>query len=104
MRVRTHHEPGLERHAFHHEPRRARLPQVVEAQVRESVFFVRIYLEAESSEGVPMSAFPQAEEWAAEFAESTSFSFLPDQVKDGASAVCAEFLRRAREGLEADLR
>jgi hypothetical protein len=51
-----------------------------------------------------MSAFPQAEEWAAEFAESTVFSFLPDQVKEAAPAVCAEFLRRAQDATEADLR
>ena len=51
-----------------------------------------------------MSAFPQAEDWAAEFAESTVFSFLPDSIKDGAPSVCAEFLRRAGEGTEADVR
>ncbi len=51
-----------------------------------------------------MSAFPQAEDWAAEFAESTSFSFLPDPVKDGAVGVCAEFLRRVEEPTEAEVR
>ena len=51
-----------------------------------------------------MSAFPQAEDWASEFAESTAFSFLPDGAKEGAPAVCAEFLRRCRESTEADLR
>jgi hypothetical protein len=51
-----------------------------------------------------MSAFPQAEDWASEFAESTVFSFLPDGVKEGAPSVCAEFLRRSRESTEAELR
>ncbi|MBV8882217.1 MAG: SEC-C domain-containing protein [Planctomycetaceae bacterium] len=51
-----------------------------------------------------MGAFPQAEDWAAEFAESTVFSFLPDPVKEGAPAVCAEFLRRAGELSDAELR
>ena len=49
-------------------------------------------------------AFPQFEEWAAEFAESTAFSFLPDAVKEGAPAVCAEFLRQAREATETEFR
>jgi hypothetical protein len=51
-----------------------------------------------------MSDFPQAEDWAAEFAESTVFSFLPDGIKEGAPAVCAEFLRRAGPAEDADLR
>jgi hypothetical protein len=51
-----------------------------------------------------MSAFPQAEDWAAEFAESTAFSFLPDPIKDGAPAVCFAFLSRAGEATEAELR
>jgi hypothetical protein len=50
------------------------------------------------------SAFPEAEEWAMEFAESTAFSFLPDPVKEGAPAVCAEFLRQAREATEDEIR
>jgi hypothetical protein len=50
------------------------------------------------------TAFPQAEEWAAEFSESTVFTFLPDPAKEGAPAVCAEFLRQAREATEAELR
>src|SRR5688572_26761458 len=49
-----------------------------------------------------MSAFPHAEDWAAEFAESTAFSFLP--AKEDAAAVCADFLRRCRESTEAELR
>jgi len=48
--------------------------------------------------------FPQAEEWAAEFAESTAFSFLPDPLKEQAPAVCAEFLRRAGRSTEAEFR
>jgi hypothetical protein len=51
-----------------------------------------------------MSAFPQAEDWAAEFAESTVFSFLPDPVKEHAPAVCARFLSLAGEPTEAELR
>jgi len=51
-----------------------------------------------------MSAFPQAEDWAAEFAESTAFSFLPDAVKEGAPAVCVEFLSRLGEAGDADVR
>ena len=51
-----------------------------------------------------MSAFAQAEEWAAEFAESTAFSFLPDPVKEEGPAACAAFGRRAGEATEADLR
>src|SRR5947207_15756711 len=51
-----------------------------------------------------MSAFPQAEDWAAEFAESTAFSFLPDPLKEGAPAVCFEFLRQAREATEPEVR
>ena len=51
-----------------------------------------------------MSAFPQAEDWASEFAESTAFSFLPDAVKDGAPAVCAEFLRQAGDATETEAR
>src|SRR5213075_843135 len=51
-----------------------------------------------------MSAFPESEEWATEFTQSTSFSFLPDPVKEGAPAVCAEFLRQARDASEAELR
>jgi hypothetical protein len=51
-----------------------------------------------------MSAFPEAEDWAAEFAESTVFSFLPDAIKDGAPAVCVEFLRRIAEATEAEIR
>jgi hypothetical protein len=50
------------------------------------------------------TAFPQAEDWAAEFAESTVFTFLPDPVKEGAPALCAEFLRQAREATEDELR
>jgi hypothetical protein len=51
-----------------------------------------------------MSAFPQAEDWASEFAESTVFSFLPDGVKEGAPSVCAEFLKRLQASTEAELR
>ena len=51
-----------------------------------------------------MSAFPEAEDWAAEFAESTAFSFLPDPIKDGAPAVCCEFLRRTGEAAEPEMR
>ena len=51
-----------------------------------------------------MSAFPEAEDWAAEFAESTVFSFLPDAIKDGAPAVCSEFLRRIAEATEPEIR
>jgi len=51
-----------------------------------------------------MSAFPEAEDWAAEFAESTAFSFLPDAVKEGAPAVCAEFLRQLGSAGDADVR
>ena len=51
-----------------------------------------------------MNEVPQAEEWAAEFAESTVFSLLPDQVKELAPVVCAEFLRRARGATETDVR
>jgi len=51
-----------------------------------------------------MNAFPQAEDWAAEFEESTAFSFLPDPVKDGAPSLCAEFLRQARETTDAEAR
>ena len=51
-----------------------------------------------------MNEFPEAEEWAAEFADSTAFSFLPDQLKEGAPAVCTEFLRRAGRPTEADIR
>jgi SEC-C motif-containing protein len=51
-----------------------------------------------------MSSAPDAEEWAAEFAESTAFSFLPDGVKESAPEVCAEFLRRAREATEESVR
>ena len=49
-----------------------------------------------------MSAFPRAEDWAAEFAESTAFSFLP--AKEDAAAVCADFLRRCGASTEAELR
>lgn len=51
-----------------------------------------------------MNDFPQAEEWAAEFAESTAFSFLPDPLKEDAPAVCMEFLRRAGRPTEDDVR
>ena len=51
-----------------------------------------------------MSTFPQAEDWASEFAESTAFSFLSDDLKEGAPSVCAEFLRRSRDATEAELR
>jgi hypothetical protein len=51
-----------------------------------------------------VSAFPQAEDWAGDFAESTACSLLPDAVKDQAPALCAEFLRRTREPSEADVR
>ena len=51
-----------------------------------------------------MSAFPEAEDWAAEFAESTVFSFLPDPLKDGGPAVCGEFLRRIGEATEGEIR
>lgn len=51
-----------------------------------------------------MSAFPLAEDWASEFAESTVFSFLPDSVKEGAPSVCAEFLRRLQTSTEVELR
>ena len=51
-----------------------------------------------------MIDFVQAEEWAAEFADSTPFTFLPDGVKERAPAVCAGFLRRAGEGTEAAAR
>jgi hypothetical protein len=51
-----------------------------------------------------MTAFPQAEDWAAEFGESTAFSFLPDPLKEGAAAVCAEFLSQARQSTEAEVR
>src|SRR6185295_8577982 len=51
-----------------------------------------------------MSAFPDFEDWAAEFAESTPFSFLPDPVKEGAPGICAEFLRQARAATEAEMR
>src|SRR5688572_16032698 len=51
-----------------------------------------------------MTAFPESEEWAAEFAESTAFTFLPDPVKEGAPAVCAAFLREAREATELEVR
>jgi hypothetical protein len=55
--------------------------------------------------GIRMTtAFPEAEEWATEFSESTVFSFLPDPVKEGAPAVCAEFLRQAREATEVEVR
>ncbi|HVR83512.1 MAG TPA: SEC-C metal-binding domain-containing protein [Planctomycetota bacterium] len=50
------------------------------------------------------SAFPEAEEWATEFSGSTVFSLLPDPVKEGAPAVCAEFLRQAREATEVEIR
>ena len=51
-----------------------------------------------------MISYLEAEEWAAEFAESTAFSFLPDAVKERAPAVCAGFLRRAAEATEAAAR
>jgi hypothetical protein len=51
-----------------------------------------------------MSAFPQAEDWASEFAESTVFSFLPAGIKENAPAVCAEFLRRLQDSTEAEVR
>jgi len=51
-----------------------------------------------------MNAFPEAEDWAAEFADSTVFSFLPDPVKDAAPAVCCEFLRQTGEATEAEIR
>lgn len=46
----------------------------------------------------------RAEDWAAEFAESTAFSLLPDGVKSHASQVAAEFLRRAGEPTEESAR
>ncbi len=51
-----------------------------------------------------MISFGEAEDWAAEFAESTPFSFLPDAAKERAPAVCAGFLRRAGEATEAAAR
>jgi hypothetical protein len=51
-----------------------------------------------------MDAFPQFEEWASEFADSTAFTFLPDPVKERAPSVCAEFLRQAREASEPEFR
>jgi hypothetical protein len=51
-----------------------------------------------------MSAFPDAEGWAAEFAESTAFSFLPDPLKEHAPGVCFEFLRQAGEASETEVR
>jgi len=51
-----------------------------------------------------MITFGEAEDWAAEFAESTPFTFLPDGVKERAPAVCAGFLRRAGEATEAAAR
>lgn len=51
-----------------------------------------------------MIAFPQAEDWAAEFSESTAFSFLPDELKENAPALCYEFLRKANEATEAEVR
>ncbi len=47
-----------------------------------------------------MSPFQDPEDWAAEFAESTPYSFLPDAAKEQAQAVCAEYLRRAGEASE----
>ena len=44
-----------------------------------------------------MTSFIESEEWAAEFAESTPFSLLPDPLKERGPAVCAGFLRRAGE-------
>jgi SEC-C motif-containing protein len=51
-----------------------------------------------------MISFGESEDWAAEFAESTVFSLLPDGVKERAPAVCAGFLRRAGEGTESAAR
>ncbi len=51
-----------------------------------------------------MISFVESEEWAAEFAESTPFTFLPDAVKERAPAVCASFLRRAGEATESAAR
>ena len=51
-----------------------------------------------------MTPFDAAEDWAAEFAESTAFSFLPDAAKEQAPAICAEFLRRAGEATEENAR
>ncbi len=51
-----------------------------------------------------MISFGEAEDWAAEFAESTSFTFLPDAVKERAPAVCSGFLRRAGVATEAAAR
>lgn len=51
-----------------------------------------------------MISFGEAEDWAAEFAESTAFSFLPDTVKERAPAVCAGYLRRAGHATEAAAR
>jgi hypothetical protein len=51
-----------------------------------------------------MEPFEAAQDWAAEFAESTPFSFLPDGVKEGAPGVCQDFLRRAGELTEASVR
>ena len=51
-----------------------------------------------------MIPFGQAEDWAAEFAESTPFSLLPAAVKDRAPAVCAGFLRRMGEATGAAAR
>ena len=51
-----------------------------------------------------MSSFAESEEWAAEFAESTAFSLLPDPVKERAQAVCASFLRRVGQPTESAAR
>lgn len=55
-------------------------------------------------EDTPVNEFPEAEEWATEFAESTAFSLLPDALKEEAPAVCTEFLRRAGRLTEPDVR
>jgi hypothetical protein len=43
----------------------------------------------------------RAEDLAAEYAGSFPFSLLADELKEGAPALCAEFLRRAAEPTEA---
>lgn len=51
-----------------------------------------------------MPTFGESEDWAAEFSESTPFSFLADALKERAPAVCAGFLRRAGDLSEASAR
>ena len=45
-----------------------------------------------------------AEEWAAEFAESTPFQLLPDGTKEHALAVVTHFLRKSAELTEESAR